>query len=132
MLKRRLSLIALALLLAFVAGFGCAARPPVLPDANAKLREYANAELAQARLLVQARDPEQIFAALQHLARAEAVLELPRDARLAAEVHVWTGMAHMQAGRTDRGRQHFRIAHDLFESIGAEAEAEGVEQLLRR
>lgn len=127
MLKMRLTLITLLLAL-----FGCAVRPPVQPDPNAKLRAYASAELAQAQRLLQSRDPQQLLAALQHLANAEAVLELPRDARMAAEVQVWAGIAHMQAGRTDRGREHFRIALGLFESIGAEAEAEGVSQLLRR
>lgn len=127
MLKMRLSLIALLLAL-----FGCAVRPAVLPDPNAKLRAYATAELGQARQLLQSREPQSLLAALQHLANAEAVLELPRDARTAAEVHVWMGMAHMQAGRTDQGREQFRIAQGLFESIGAEAEAEGVAQLLRR
>jgi len=124
MLKPRLLLIALL--------FGCAVKSAVLPDANAKLRAFASAELAQAQRLLQSRDPEQVSAALQHLANAEAVLELPRDARMAAEVHVWTGMAHMQAGRAERAREHFQIARGLFQSIGAEAEAEGVSQLLRR
>lgn len=127
MLKMRITPMALLLV-----SFGCAVRPVVVPDPNAKLRAYAVEELAHARRLVQSRDREQLAAALRHLANAEAVLELPRDARTAAEVHVWTGMAHLQAGRAERGREHLRIARDLFESIGADAEAEGVEQLLRR
>lgn len=126
MLTTRLSLFALLLALS-----GCALKPAVSPEADAKLRTYASAELAQAQRLLQSRDPQQ-HAALQHLSNAEAALELPRDARIAAEVQVWMGIAHMQAGRSERGREHFRIARGLFESIGAEAEAEGVDHLLRR
>lgn len=114
-----------------------------LRDGDAKVQSRANAELVEGQRLLTAREPalpERVRLARLHLANAEALLVLPRDGRTLAEVHVWLGIAQMQLAEAsatpgpefERARDHFHIARELFGSVQATSEVEGVEHLLRR
>lgn len=113
----------------------------VAPDAES--RSFALAELTEGQRLLNAPEPaleERVRLARLHFANAEAVLVLPRDARTLAELQVWLGIAEMQLAqasqtpgpRFERAREYFRVARDLFASVQATSELEGVDHLLRR
>jgi hypothetical protein len=142
MLTRRSTLVLLVVGCAACSAH-CRGREAQLADAAAKVHSWANAELVEGQHLLSAREPavaERVRLARLHFANAEAVLVLPRDGRMLAEVHVWLGIAQMQladANQTpgpefERARDHFQIARDLFASVQAKSEVEGVEHLLRR
>ncbi|MBI3049533.1 MAG: hypothetical protein HYY76_14600 [Acidobacteria bacterium] len=112
-------------------------------DPDAELQSFAQAELTEGQRLLNAREPaleERVRLARLHFANAEAVLVLPRDARTLAELQVWLGIAEMQLAQAsqtpgpqfERARDYFRVARELFASVQATSEVEGVDHLLRR